>query len=54
MKRFWYIWAKALGDKSGADDKTADYIACIRTLIVLVYIVTNCLISANIIKRWNM
>ena len=33
MKKFWRIWAKALGDKSGKDDKEADFVAMIRTFI---------------------
>lgn len=50
---FWYIWAKALGEKSHEDDDLADKIACIRTGIVLIYIITNIFIVASIIKHWN-
>lgn len=53
MKHVWRIWAKALGEKAGTTDKEADRIACIRTCIVLVYIVTNFFIMAGIVRHWN-
>ena len=40
-KQVWRIWAKALGEKAGSSDAEADRIACIRTVIVLIYIITN-------------
>lgn len=48
----WRMWAKALGEKSGKDDKEADKIAIIRTLIVLFYILTNIFIIAGVIRHW--
>tara|TARA_B100000768_G_scaffold67753_1_gene65146 strand:+ start:2339 stop:2500 length:162 start_codon:yes stop_codon:yes gene_type:complete len=51
MKRLWRLWAKALGEKIGAD-KEADAIARFRTLIVLQAIITNILISINILVTW--
>ena len=33
MRRIWRIWAKALGDKSGKNDREADFVALIRTFI---------------------
>ena len=39
MKHLWRLWAKSLGEKAGDTDKEADRIACIRTLIVLTYII---------------
>jgi hypothetical protein len=51
--KVWRVWAKALGEKSGNTDKEADRIACIRTVIVLTYIVTNCFIVAGVIRHWN-
>jgi hypothetical protein len=53
MKNIWYIWCKALGDKPHEDNSTADKIAIIRTLIVLVYIITNIFIVCGVIKHWN-
>jgi len=53
IKKIWRIWAKALGEKSGSTDSESDRIACIRTLIVLSYIITNCFIIAGVIRHWN-
>ena len=50
--KVWRIWAKALGQKEGRSDSEADRIALIRTLIVLLYIVTNLFIIAGIIRHW--
>lgn len=52
VKQFWRLWAKALGEKSGNTDKEADRIACVRTLIVLIYIVTNFFIIAGVWRHW--
>tara|TARA_R110001592_G_scaffold18404_1_gene76408 strand:- start:3113 stop:3274 length:162 start_codon:yes stop_codon:yes gene_type:complete len=51
MKRLWRLWAKALGEKIG-EDKEADAIARFRTLIILQAVITNVLISINIILTW--
>jgi len=51
--RFWRIWAKAIGEKSGSNDKEADLIALLRTCIVLVYIIANFFIMASVIRHWN-
>jgi len=51
--RIWKLWDKALGEKSGATDQEADLIACIRTVIVLIYIISNCFIIAGVIQHWN-
>ena len=52
-KSAWRVWAKALGEKSGKDDREADTIACIRTFILVCYMVTNVAIVANAIRHWN-
>jgi len=49
----WRIWAKALGEKQGKDNKEADRVAIIRTSIVLCYIITNLFIIAGVIRHWN-
>lgn len=49
----WRIWAKALGAKEGKNDREADYIAGIRTIILLTYFVTNVAIVANAVRHWN-
>jgi hypothetical protein len=51
MKKFWKLWAKALGEKIG-DNKEADTIALIRTIIVLQAIICNILIMWNILRNW--
>ena len=35
MKKFWRVWAKALGEKSGKSNSEADTIAKIRTFIFI-------------------
>lgn len=52
-QKLWRIWAKALGEKSGATQEESDQIALIRTGIVLVYVITNFFIIAGIIKHWH-
>ena len=51
--KFWRIWAKALGEKAGKNDKESDYIAGIRTIIFLSYLTTNVAIVANAVRHWN-
>ena len=51
-KQLWRLWAKALGEKAGNDDKEADTIAIIRTIIVILYLVTNLFIVAGVIHHW--
>jgi|TARA_R110001583_G_scaffold61176_2_gene181132 hypothetical protein len=50
--RLWRLWAKALGEKTGATNE-ADIVAFIRTLIILQAIICNLFIVANIIKNWK-
>ena len=50
--KLWRIWSKALGEKSGATDQESDQIACIRTIIVLTYIISNLFIVAGIVHHW--
>ena len=52
-KTIWRLWAKALGDKSGKDDREADTVAWIRTFIFVSYLVTNIAIVANAVRHWN-
>jgi hypothetical protein len=48
----WRLWAKALGEKTGASDTEADRIALIRTLLVLINVLTNFAIVMGIIRHW--
>ncbi len=52
MRKLWYYWAKALGEKAAADDRDADIVAAIRTAIVLVYIITNIVIISGVVHHW--
>lgn len=52
LHKFWRIWAKSIGEKSGSTDQEADKIAFIRTAIILCYIITNCFIIAGVIRHW--
>jgi hypothetical protein len=52
-KSIWRIWAKALGAKEGKNDREADIIAGIRTIILICYMVTNAAIVANAVRHWN-
>jgi hypothetical protein len=48
----WRLWAKALGEKAGNDDREADRVAIVRTVIVMLYLVTNIFIVAGVIRHW--
>tara|TARA_R110000796_G_scaffold133705_1_gene249336 strand:+ start:381 stop:551 length:171 start_codon:yes stop_codon:yes gene_type:complete len=48
---WWRLWAKALGEKIG-NNKEADKIASLRTIIIVQAVITNILISINIILNW--
>jgi hypothetical protein len=51
--RYWEIWAKAIGEKSGKTNSESDLIAIVRTVIILIYLITNCFIVAGVIRHWN-
>ena len=51
IEKMWRLWAKALGEKIG-EDKEADTVAIIRTLIVMQAVICNGLIVWNIIRNW--
>jgi len=51
--KIWRLWAKALGEKASTDDNVADKIAIIRSIIVLIYIITNFVIIAGVLRHWN-
>ena len=52
LKSSWRLWAKAIGDKASSDNNEADKVAIIRTLIVLVYVIANIFLVANVIRHW--
>ena len=49
----WRLWSYSLGEKHGKNDKEADVISIIRTIIFITYLVTNCFIVAGVIRHWN-
>lgn len=49
----WRLWAKALGEKAAKNDREADNVARIRTLIFITYLITNIFIVAGVIRHWN-
>lgn len=52
MRKYWTLWAKALGEKASDDDGTADAVALIRTVIVVVNFATCFFIMANVVHNW--
>ena len=54
MKKVWEVWKYAIG--SFSDDKTApydNYVAGIRTIIFVSYMVTNAFIVSGVLRHWN-
>jgi len=54
VKKFLKIWKYSLG--SFSDEKTEsydNYVAGIRTIIFVSYLVTNCFIISGVIRHWN-
>ena len=49
----WKIWCKALGQKEGKNNREADAVAVIRTLILMGYMITNSFIVAGVVRHWN-
>jgi len=48
----WKIWCKALGEKAFTCDRESDKVAIVRTAIALVYLITNIVIIAGVIRHW--
>jgi hypothetical protein len=40
-QKWFRLWAKALGPKEGMNEKEADVIACVRTIVFISYMTTN-------------
>jgi len=54
MARLWKIWKYSLG--SFSDTKTEDYddwVAIIRTIIFISYLVTNVFIVSGVLRHWH-
>ena len=52
MRKIWRLWARALGEKIGETKREADAVARFRTIIILQAVITNILISINILLTW--
>ena len=56
MRKIWRLWAKALGEKSGQNNKEADKVAMIRTVMFLIAVlygfITNTVIMMGVIHQW--
>ena len=48
----WRLWSKALGEKASADNTEADKIAIVRTVIVLINLITNIIIVLGVMRHW--
>ncbi len=48
----WRLIAKALGEKSGSNDKEANVIAGIRFALALLNVITCLVIIANAVRHW--
>ena len=51
--KLWRLWAKALGEKASTNDNEADKVAIVRSIVVLIYIITNLVIIAGVLRHWN-
>ncbi len=54
MSKVWKIWKYTLG--SFNDNKTKRYddaVCIIRSIIFVTYLITNCFITAGVIRHWN-
>ena len=54
MKKIWKIWKYSLGSFSDERTKPYDnYVAAIRSIIFVSYLVTNCFIISGVMRHWN-
>ena len=50
--KYWRLWAKSLGEKTGSSDREADLVALIRTIIVGINFITCFFIMSGVIHNW--
>jgi hypothetical protein len=50
--KWWKLWAKALGEKALPINSDADKVAIIRTVLVLIQILTCFFIIGNVVRHW--
>lgn len=54
MKKVWLIWKYSLGSFSDTKTENYDnYVAIIRTIILVGYMITNGFIVSGVIRHWN-
>lgn len=53
MARLWKLWALALGEKASNQNKDADLVAGIRTIVFITYFTTNLFIISGVVRHWN-
>ena len=54
MRKVWKIWKYSLGSFSDTQTKRYDDIVCvIRSIIFVTYLITNCFITAGVIRHWD-
>jgi len=51
MRKAWHYWCKSIGTKAFNDDRKADVVAIIRTVWILLHIVTCLAIITNAIAN---
>ncbi len=49
----WRLIAKALGSKEGKNEKEADMVALVRTVILFSYMLTNFCIILGVVRHWD-
>lgn len=49
----WRIWAKSLGQKASECDVESDRVAIVRSIVLFLYMLTNFVIMAGVIRHWN-
>ena len=54
MSKVWKIWKYTLGSFNDNKTKRYDDVVCIiRSIIFTTYLITNCFITAGVIRHWN-
>ena len=53
MARLWKLWALALEEKASHQNKDANLVAGIRTIVFMTYFITNLFIISGVVRHWN-
>ena len=54
MNKLWDIWRKAIGSKAYRDNKKSDKVAIIRTIWVVLHVVTCIAIMLNTLRSYQV